>query len=84
MPEVQAGKGCTIGTTMTVRDKIVPNIVGVDIGCGVLTVKLKEKRLDLRSWTASFARTSLMGETYAKGPTGATGGWIFSGCAARK
>ena len=31
MPDVHAGKGCTIGTTMTVRDKVVPNIVGVDI-----------------------------------------------------
>ena len=47
MPDVHAGKGCTIGTTMTVKDKIVPNIVGVDIGCGMLTVKLKEKRVDL-------------------------------------
>lgn len=47
MPDVHAGKGCTIGTTMTVTDKIVPNIVGVDIGCGMLTVKLKEKRLEL-------------------------------------
>ncbi len=47
MPDVHAGKGCTIGTTMTVTDKIVPNIVGVDIGCGILTVKLKEKRLEL-------------------------------------
>lgn len=47
MPDVHAGKGCTIGTTMTVNDKIVPNIVGVDIGCGMLTVKLKEKRIDL-------------------------------------
>lgn len=47
MPDVHAGKGCTIGTTMTVKDKICPNIVGVDIGCGMLTVKLKEKRIDL-------------------------------------
>lgn len=47
MPDVHAGKGCTIGTTMTVTDKIVPNIVGVDIGCGMLTVKLKEKRIEL-------------------------------------
>jgi RNA-splicing ligase RtcB len=47
MPDVHAGKGCTIGTTMTVSDKVVPNIVGVDIGCGMLTVKLKEKRLNL-------------------------------------
>lgn len=40
MPDVHAGKGCTIGTTMTVIDKAVPNIVGVDIGCGMYTVKL--------------------------------------------
>ena len=40
MPDVHAGKGCTIGTTMTITDKVVPNIVGVDIGCGMYTVKL--------------------------------------------
>lgn len=40
MPDVHAGKGCTIGTTMTVTDKACPNIVGVDIGCGMYTVKL--------------------------------------------
>ena len=34
MPDVHAGKGCTIGTTMTIVDKAVPNVVGVDIGCG--------------------------------------------------
>lgn len=39
MPDVHAGKGCTIGTTMTVMDKVCPNIVGVDIGCGMYTVK---------------------------------------------
>lgn len=47
MPDVHAGKGCTIGTTMTITDKVVPNIVGVDIGCGMLVVKLKEKRINL-------------------------------------
>ena len=35
MPDVHYGKGCTIGTTMTVKDKAVPNVVGVDIGCGI-------------------------------------------------
>ena len=40
MPDVHAGAGCTIGTTMTVTDKAVPNIVGVDIGCGMYTVNL--------------------------------------------
>ena len=40
MPDVHAGKGCTIGTTMTITDKVVPNVVGVDIGCGMYTVNL--------------------------------------------
>ena len=46
MPDVHAGKGCTIGTTMTVKDKIVPGMVGVDIGCGMETVSLAERELD--------------------------------------
>lgn len=46
MPDVHAGKGCTIGTTMTITDKVVPNLVGVDIGCGVFCVKLQEKEID--------------------------------------
>ena len=46
MPDVHAGKGCTIGTTMTVVDKAVPNIVGVDIGCGMYTVDLGKAAVD--------------------------------------
>lgn len=46
MPDVHAGKGCTIGTTMTVTDKVVPNIVGVDIGCGMYTVNLGKGDID--------------------------------------
>lgn len=46
MPDVHAGKGCTIGTTMTVTDKAVPNIVGVDIGCGMYTVTLGKGEID--------------------------------------
>ena len=46
MPDVHYGKGCTIGTTMTVTDKAVPNIVGVDIGCGMYTVLLGEADID--------------------------------------
>lgn len=41
MPDVHAGAGCTIGTTMTITNKIVPNLVGVDIGCGMETVVIK-------------------------------------------
>ena len=47
MPDVHAGKGCTIGTTMTVVDKAVPNVVGVDIGCGMYTVDLGKADIDL-------------------------------------
>lgn len=46
MPDVHAGKGCTVGTTMTVVDKVVPNIVGVDIGCGMYTVYLGKTEID--------------------------------------
>ena len=46
MPDVHAGKGCTIGTTMTIVDKAVPNIVGVDIGCGMYTVNLGKVDVD--------------------------------------
>ena len=41
MPDVHAGAGCTIGTTMTIGDKIVPNLVGVDIGCGMETLVIR-------------------------------------------
>lgn len=47
MPDVHAGKGCTIGTTMTIKDKVVPNLVGVDIGCGMYTVTLGSDNIDL-------------------------------------
>jgi Uncharacterized conserved protein len=47
MPDTHAGAGCTIGTTMTISDKIVPNLVGVDIGCGMETIKLKNQGMDL-------------------------------------
>jgi len=47
MPDVHAGIGCTIGTTMTITDNAVPNLVGVDIGCGMETIKISNKNLDL-------------------------------------
>ena len=48
MPDVHAGAGCTIGTTMTIKDKIVPNLVGVDISCGVTVAELSTGNLDLQ------------------------------------
>ncbi len=47
MPDAHAGKGCTIGTTMTIIDKVVPSMVGVDIGCGMYTVSLGKVEIDL-------------------------------------
>ena len=47
MPDVHAGAGCTIGTTMTLHGAVVPNMVGVDIGCGMELIQIKEKDLDL-------------------------------------
>lgn len=52
MCDVHAGAGCTIGTTMTITDAIVPNFVGVDIGCGMEVVRIKEKSLDLEALDA--------------------------------
>ena len=52
MPDVHAGAGCTVGTTMTIRDKVVPNLVGVDIGCGMEVVRLREDHLDLEKLDA--------------------------------
>ncbi len=46
MPDVHMGKGCVIGLSMDLLDRIAPNLVGVDIGCGVLTLVLRERRLD--------------------------------------
>ena len=48
MPDMHAGAGCTIGTTMTITDKVVPNLVGVDIGCGMETVLLREEHVELQ------------------------------------
>lgn len=48
MPDVHAGAGCTIGTTMTISDKIVPNLVGVDIGCGMETIMISNKHIELQ------------------------------------
>ncbi len=48
MPDIHAGAGCTIGTTMTITDKVVPNLVGVDIGCGMETIRIRESHLELQ------------------------------------
>ena len=46
MPDAHAGAGCTIGTTMTIADKVTPNLVGVDIGCGMLVLEMGRTSVD--------------------------------------
>ena len=58
MPDVHAGMGCTIGTTMTITDKIVPGMVGVDIGCGMETVRIAETEIDFAKLDA-LIRTAI-------------------------
>ena len=48
MPDVHPGKGCAVGTTMTVADRVVPSLVGVDIGCGMEVFQVSGKRLELQ------------------------------------
>ncbi|TRZ38585.1 RNA-splicing ligase RtcB [Niallia circulans] len=47
MPDTHAGAGCTIGTTMTITDKIVPNLVGVDIGCGMEVAVIDKNKTEV-------------------------------------
>lgn len=47
MPDVHQGMGCVIGFTGAMGDRVIPNIVGVDIGCGMLTIELGVLPLDL-------------------------------------
>ena len=48
MPDCHAGKGCTIGTVIELKDQVVPNTVGVDIGCGMLVASFGHADVDLQ------------------------------------
>ena len=73
MPDTHAGAGCTIGTTMTIKDKVVPNLVGVDIGCGMETIRISQKEVDyslldniIRKYVPSGFSTRTIEHKYAK------------------
>lgn len=68
MPDVHAGAGCTIGTTMTIRDKVVPNMVGVDIGCGMAVAQLKEREIDFATLDAFIRQNIPAGMTSREAP----------------
>ena len=63
MPDVHAGVGCTIGTTMTITDKIVPGMVGVDIGCGMEVTRLAEKEIDFAALDALIRKQIPSGQS---------------------
>ena len=56
MPDAHAGKGCTVGTTMTLHNMVTPNLVGVDIGCGVLVVNLGNIEIDFEKLDKTIKR----------------------------
>lgn len=74
MPDVHAGAGCTVGTTMEVKDYVVPNLVGVDIGCGMIVAKLASKDINVvkldqfirQNIPAGFAKRAKLSEEYAQ------------------
>lgn len=74
MPDCHSGKGCTIGSTMTITDKIVPNLVGVDIGCGVLAIKLNVKRneIDLEQVDKAIRKVIPLGFSVHQNPVDPT------------
>ena len=68
MPDVHAGSGCTIGTTMTITDKAAPSLVGVDIGCGMETIILREKEIDFDKLDRIIRKLVPAGENVRKTP----------------
>ncbi len=54
MPDYHAGKGCVIGTTIQLKDRVVPNLVGVDVGCGVFVAEIKESKIDFAKLDATI------------------------------
>ncbi|MCM3723137.1 RtcB family protein [Solibacillus isronensis] len=56
MPDYHAGKGCVIGTTIQLNDRVVPNLVGVDVGCGVLVSEIGKGKIDFNELDTTIRR----------------------------
>lgn len=67
MPDVHAGAGCVIGFTADLGGKVIPNIVGVDIGCGMLTVELGKIEIDLAALDAAIRKRIPSGRNVHEG-----------------
>ena len=68
MPDVHAGRGSVIGTTMTLTDKAAPGLVGVDIGCGMLVLKVKGRRMELQKLDKVIRQTVPAGRSIRSRP----------------
>lgn len=68
MPDVHVGVGCTIGFTMTIKDKIVPNLVGVDIGCGMETIEIANRHIELQKLDKVIRENIPFGKAIRKTP----------------
>ncbi len=68
MPDVHMGAGCTIGTTMTITDKVIPNMVGVDIGCGMEVAQIEEKELSFPDLDKGIRQNIPTGNSIRKMP----------------
>ena len=68
MPDVHSGKGCVVGTTMTITDKIAPGLIGVDIDCGMSAVKLSGKRIEMQKLDKLIHEKIPAGRSIRNGP----------------
>ena len=59
MPDVHPGKAGTIGFTSTIAKRVLPSVVGIDMGCGITIARLKQKRWNSKDWIRSSGRMSL-------------------------
>lgn len=66
MPDVHTGKGCVVGFTATLGDKIIPNVLGVDLGCGMLTVMLGKITVDYASLDGFIKENIPTGSSYRR------------------
>ncbi|MBQ4268943.1 MAG: RtcB family protein [Clostridia bacterium] len=66
MPDVHYGSGCVVGFTSTLNDKIIPNVLGVDLGCGMLTVELGKIDIDYSALDAFIKEKIPHGSQYRR------------------
>ena len=66
MPDVHYGSGCVVGFTSTLEDKIIPNVLGVDLGCGMLTVELGKVEIDYAALDAFIKEKIPFGSQYRR------------------